>query len=57
MSKEQQIKELESKFKAVMPNASKEQIAMFVQLNLTEEEVIPVAACRIDDPDCLSCGS
>lgn len=53
---EQERKELEAKFKAIFPKGSKEQMEQFVQANKREEVVLP-QACRIDDPECLSCGS
>lgn len=54
--KEQERKELEAKFKLIFPNGSKQQLEIFIKANTKEETVIP-NACRIDDPDCLSCGS
>lgn len=56
LMKEQERKDLEAKFKSIFPNGSKEQLETFIRVNTEKEELIP-NTCRIDDPDCLSCGS
>ncbi len=49
-------KELETKFKAIFPQGTKEQLESFIKANTPAEVIIP-NACRIDDPGCEMCGS
>lgn len=57
MVDQEEYKKLEKQFRSIFGSAgTKEQLELYIKMNKREEVVLP-QACRIDDPECLSCGS